>query len=383
MSIRKRKLSNGKYTYQAVVERGEDENGKRLRETKTFKTKREAEAFLNEKKSDINNGTYIEPSKITVSQALDEWFETEVKPRLAPATIKSYSNNIENHIRPALGNILLQKLTPTNVQIFYNSLDKEKNLSKRSIKYIQDNLHCCLKHFVNQQIIPRNVCDFVTIPKKESTKLKNDFYTLEEATALLKAVDNDRLMPVFYFGMLGMRRSELLAITWKDIDFSNSTISINKNLVVIDSKVHIGQCKTKSSIRNIPVPETVMIKLKEHKIRQLEEKMNCIGRYKDKDLVICKLNGEYIKPATLSSIFPKLLKKYGMREIRLHDLRHTYCSLALNYFNIPASTVAANCGHASTKLTLDTYSHVDPSVQKQSAEAFEKGLFSNINEKSS
>lgn len=116
MSIRTRRNKEGKITgYQAIVERGESSTGKRLRDTKTFKTKKEAEAYINQTKSHILNGTYIEPNKMTVSQALDEWLETQVKPTLAPATVKSYQYNIKNHIRPALGNIQLQKLTAMQI----------------------------------------------------------------------------------------------------------------------------------------------------------------------------------------------------------------------------------------------------------------------------
>ena len=108
-----------------------------------------------------------------------------------------------------------------------------------------------------------------------------------------------------------------------------------------------------------------------------------IGRYNNNNLVICKKNGEYYNPATISSVFSQKLKKYGLRNIRLHDLRHTYCSLALNYFNIPVNIVSANCGHASSKLTLDTYSHINSDVQKQSAEIFENQLFAMVNAKTS
>ena len=330
MSIRARKNKQGKIiSYQAVIEKGEDSTGKRLRETKTFKTKKEAEAYLNKIKTDIHNGTYIEPSKITVSQALDEWMETEVKPRLAFATVSSYKYNVENHIRPALGNIQLQKLTPVAVQNFLNALDKEKGLSERSIKYIYDNLHSCLKHFVFTQVLPKNVCDYVKVPKKKS-ECKSSFYTEDEVIKLLEAVKNDRLRPVVYLGLLSLRRSEICALQWSDIDFTNNTISVNKNLVVIKGEYKIGKCKSTSSQRTIQVPPTVMKLLAEYKIYQMKEKMYCVGSYNDNNLVVCKADGSYMNPATLSAKFPRMLEKYGLRKIRLHDLRHTAISLSLN-----------------------------------------------------
>ena len=103
MSIRTRRNKEGKITgYQAIVERGESSTGKRLRDTKTFKTKKEAEAYINQTKSHILNGTYIEPNKMTVSQALDEWLETQVKPTLAPATVKSYQEHSKSSVSALL-----------------------------------------------------------------------------------------------------------------------------------------------------------------------------------------------------------------------------------------------------------------------------------------
>ncbi len=382
MSIRKRTHKNAKPTYQAVIERGFDSSGKRIRETKTFATRKEAEAYYNSQISAVNNGTYIEPSKLTVSQAVDEWFATEVEPRLAPATIASYKVNIENHIKPALGAVQLQKLTPTAVQNFYNSLDKDKGLSQRSIKYIHDNLHRCLKHFVNSQVIPKNVCDLVTVPKKKSHKKKSDCLTKSEVEQLLNAIEGDRLMmPIVYLGLLGLRRSEMLALTWADVDFANNTIDIYKNVVVADKKMTIGSCKTQSSVRKITVPKSVMRKLAQFRQIQLKERMCMIGQYHNNDLVICRLNGDYYTPATISSKFPEMLKKYGIRKIRLHDLRHTYCTLGLNYFHIPATVIAQQAGHSSPKVTLGMYSHSNEELQRESSDIFEEMLFGKIDKK--
>lgn len=377
MSIRTRKNKQGKITgYQAVIEKGVSSTGKRLRETKTFKTKREAEIYINKTKTDIINGTYIEPSKLTFSQAIDEWFETEVKPRLAPATIKSYSNNIERHIRPALGSILLEKITPMNIQQFYNQLD-EQGYSERSIKYIHDNLHSCLKHFVFSQSIAKNPCDFVKVPKKKSVQ-KSSFYSESEVKQLLKAVENDRLRPVVYLGLMGLRRSEMCALKWSDIDFINNKVTINKNLVVINGQRYIGDCKSTSSQRVIIVSPSIIKLLSEYKRYQLKEKSYCVGSYIDKDLIICQPNGDYINPASLSSQFPKMLEKYGLRRIRLHDLRHTFCSLSINEYNIAPSIVSHMAGHSNTQVTLNTYSHTNEEMEKKTADAFEQHIFQDI-----
>lgn len=381
MSIRTRRNKEGKITgYQAIVERGESSTGKRLRDTKTFKTKKEAEAYINQTKSHILNGTYIEPNKMTVSQALDEWLETQVKPTLAPATVKSYQYNIKNHIRPALGNIQLQKLTAMQIQNFLNALDKEKNLSHRSMKYICDNLHSCLKYFTFKKMLSTNECDFVKVPKKKQKPISS-FYSIDEIKTLMQAVQNDRLRPVVYLGLMSLRRSEMCALTWSDIDFQNNVISVNKNLVYINGEYIIGDCKTESSKRQIQVPPTIINLLGEYRRYQIKERMYCKEEYIDRDLIVCKYNGDYLNPATLSAKFSQLLKKHNLRHIRLHDLSHSYCSILLNDLNIPVTIVSKSAGHANTQVTLNTYSHVDSKMQKKSADALEENVFSDINKK--
>ncbi|MBR1862637.1 MAG: site-specific integrase [Ruminococcus sp.] len=221
----------------------------------------------------------------------------------------------------------------------------------------------------------------MTVPKKNSDKQKNDFYSPEEVKKLLEAVEDDRMKPVVYLGLVGLRRSEMLALTWNDVDFANCTINVDKNLVVINGKMSIGRCKTRSSVRKITVPKSVMNKLAECRQSQQLEKMAQIGKYQDNGLVVCKLNGSYIIPASLSSMFPTMLKKYGLRKIRIHDLRHTYCTLGINYYNIPATVIAKQAGHSSPRVTMDSYSHANEELQRESSDIFEDRLFGDINQK--
>lgn len=109
--------------------------------------------------------------------------------------------------------------------------------------------------------------------------------------------------------------------------------------------------------------------------------MYCKEEYIDRDLIVCKYNGDYLNPATLSAKFSQLLKKHNLRHIRLHDLRHSYCSILLNDLNIPVTIVSKSAGHANTQVTLNTYSHVDSKMQKKSADALEENVFSDINKK--
>lgn len=375
MSIRKRKLSNGKCSYQAVLERGVDSTGKRIRDTKTFNTKKEAELYLSKQKSALNDGTYIEPSKMTVAQALDDWMENQIKPNRAPSTYSSYKVNVENHIKPQIGHIELQKLSPSDVQALYKTLINNKDLSERSIRYIRDNLHSCLKRFVNAQVIPRNVCEFTEIPKARPSTGGGAFYTPNEVNKLINAVRNDRFASVVYLGLVGLRRSEIAALTWNDINFNKKVIYVNKNYVVTGGEKHIGSCKTKSSVRTVAVPATIMNYLKEYKENQKNERAYYSEEYKKNNLVICKLNGDYINPASLSSKFPDILKKYDLRKIRLHDLRHTYCSISINYCNTPVATVARQVGHSSSQITNRYYSHSNDELQEASAAKFEEALF--------
>lgn len=374
MSIRTRKHKDGKVTYQVVLERGFDSSGKRLRDYHSFPTKKEAQRFLTEKQHEMNTNTYIEPSKLTVEQALDEWFATSVEPKLKPNTQRGYQVNIA-HINKHLGHLTLQKLTPVQIQNFYNELESD-GFSPRSIQYIHTNLKTALKYFCKMQVIPKNPAEFATVPRQR--KPKNDFYTEEEAKELLEKVkDSDIYLEILLAVGMGLRRGEVLALTWKDVDFRTSTLSVNKNLTRINGVNQVSSTKTASGERTLKIPSFVLNALFERRQKQWNDRKALCGAYKENNLVCCTSDGEYRNCSTFTVKFSNLLKKVGMRHIRFHDLRHTNATLMMQY-NVPIKVMSENLGHANTGVTMDTYSHVTMEMKTITADKFDEELFAKI-----
>lgn len=373
-NIRTRKLKNGKVTYQLIIEKGVDSNGKRLRDYYSYPTKKEAQKALAEKVNELNSNTYIEPSKITVSQALDEWFAVAVKPVLKPNTQRGYLVNI-GHIKKGIGHINLQKLTAVQIQNFYSELEN-KGFSPRSIQYIHTNLKSALKYFCKMQVIPKNAADFASVPKQK--KAKNDYYTEKEALELIeKSKDSDIYLEILLAVGMGLRRGEVLALTWDNVSFQTSCLTVSKSLSRIEGKDIVSSTKTASGERTLKIPAFVFKALFERRQKQWNDRKTLCGAYKENNLVCCPSDGSYYVCGSFTTKFSKHLKRIGMRHIRFHDLRHTNATLMMQY-NVPIKVMSENLGHANTGVTMDTYSHVTLEMKSETAEKFDDELFSKI-----
>ena len=373
-SIRPRKQKNGKVTYQVIIERGTDGNGKRLRDFYSYKTKKEAQQALAEKLSQLSHNTYTEPSKLTVAEALDQWYTTSVEPNHKENTKRGYKVNID-HIKTGLGSVVLQRLTAMQIQSFYNGLEA-KGFSPRSIQYIHTNLKSCLKYYNKMQVLSNNQADFATVPKQ--VKAQNDCYTEKEVTELLsKAKETDIYLEILLGVGMGLRRGEVLSLTWKDVDFAKGTLSVNKSVSTIKGKTVVSTTKTASGERKLKIPSFVLEALRERKQKQWADRKALGGAYTENDLVCCKSSGEYYNCGSFTKKFSNLLKKLELRHIRFHDLRHTNATLMMSY-GVPIKVISENLGHASTGVTLDTYSHVTSEMKEEVAEKFDGELFAKI-----
>lgn len=373
--IRKRETKSG-VTSQIILEKGVDSKGNRIREYITVKgSKKEAQRILTEKIAEFNKGVFIELSKITVAEHLEHWVKTYVKPNLSPATTKGYEVNINNHIIPYIGKVPLQKLNPLQVQRMFEQLQAKK-LAPRTIKYIHSTLREALQHAFKMELIPRNPSDYVTLPK--NVKFRSNAYNEDESIQMLEAA-KDTIMeaPLHLAVGLGLRRGELLALRWEDINFDTNNISIVQNLVYVDGQYFFRQPKSESGRRTIEMPSSLSAILKKHRKKQLEYKLLYGTEYKDADLVCCKPEGSPYNPGSYSHKFNSFLKSKGLRHIRLHDLRHTNASLMLQY-NVPAKVASQRLGHSSIGITLDLYSHVMGDLQTQAAQKLDEGLYKKI-----
>lgn len=294
----------------------------------TYGTKKDAKKFLTEKLRELDTGTLISKKDMRFGEYLDYWLTERCQNTLSVTTLENYKLNIEKHIKPILGNINLQKLMPLHLQDFYTLKlnDTNHKLSKKTVLYLHRIIHSALKQAVKWQLIIRNVADSVEPPKPD--KYSSNVYNEIQIKQLINiSKKTDIYIPVILAIYTGMRRGEILGLTWDNVDLINGNISVTKSLNDTNNGLQFLPPKTQKSIRNISIPENVIKILKKHQIKQKENYLKYGSLYVKNNAVCTYSNGKLFNPKRFSHKFQELLKKNNMPSIRFHDLRHTHASL--------------------------------------------------------
>ena len=356
-----------------VLTVGKKENGKPKQiKRRGFKTKQEAIKAMNELEHSINQGTYVEPSKILYKEYLERWLEDR-QTRVKKQTLGTYTWLVNKHIIPALGNVELSKLNALMIQQLLTKLTKDKCLSDENIQKVYTLINASLKQAERWSLIAKNPTSLVDRPK--ATKKQVKVWDVPEVTTFLEHAKGSRYYIAFLLAVTtGMRQGEILALQWKDIDFENGFLRVTQ-ILSHDGKEILPYTKTKSGTRTIDLPDETIAELKKHKVRIAKEKLAAgPDIYTDLDLVVCSENGTPTNAGNIRRAFNSAIEKANVPKIRFHDLRHTHATLLLKQGANP-KIVAERLGHADTRITLDTYSHLLPSMQKETAKQFGKMLF--------
>jgi len=342
------------------------------RKRKTFygKTRKEVQEKLRVALNEQKQGILSTGPHQTMKQFLEQCLEEVHKPAIRIGTYKGYRMYLDNHIIPALGHMQLQKLTPQRVQAFYSHMQQE-GLSAKSVSNIHGLLHKALDQAVRWGLVPRNVCDAVSLPKQARHEIQP--LNEEQARRLLVSARGHSLEGMITLAVTtGMRSGELLALKWRDINLDNRSLHIQRSMGYIPGKGYLEfETKTPKSRRKIVLPPFVCEALKQHRTRQLEARLIAGERWQDRDLVFCNMYGGYFDPAHLRQRFDKLLKEAGLPDVRFHDLRHSTATILLS-IGVPAKVVQEILGHGQISMTLDTYSHVLPDMQQQAMDKMNK-----------
>lgn len=368
----------------AIVDIGQDENGNRKQKWLSgFKTKKEAETALASYLHQLETNTFILPEKITVGEYLRFWLENPGKKR-SQTTIDGYTRNIEKHVIPAIGNIPLQRLTPAQVENFYNTaqrLDGKGKLSGTTLLQIHRILLKALGDALRKHNkIGRNIMESVDPPQKEKKSIAS-FYTKDQVITLLKAAEGTLLeLPIAISVLLGLRKGEVLGLKWEHIKFEKGTIEIFETRIKSSKGVIIKDTKTEDSTRQLKVPGTLLSILKTHKAKQAENKLAWGEAYKGQGYVCCRENGELIHPDTLSHNFADFLDANKLPHIRFHDLRHTNASLMLSE-KISSKVASKRLGHSSIAITMDLYSHVATDLDEEAAAKIDEAVSGGLKPK--
>ena len=360
-------------TYWFVISAGKDENGKRRQiKRRGFLSEKEALREMRKVMQQVDDNAYIKSSKIKYVDFLEgEWLESKAL-KLRETTLKTYKSNIRIHIKPYFQNQEMPKITTQMIERFYGHLSRVSGLSERSIQDIHKIVKSSFKTAMKRRYIsysPAAEAEAPKVPHKEMA-----VWNREEASAFLKASERHDLYIAFLLALTtGMRQSEILGLRWRDVDFQKEVLHVRQTLSH-DGKKLQQETKTKSSTRTISLMNQTLVDLQKQR-KKVEKLRRTAGEgYKEHDLVVCTKFGTPIIPRNLLRSFYDLMKKAGVPKIRFHDLRHTVASLMLSN-NVNPKVVKEIFGHSDIRVTLDTYSHVLPSVHKETAKQYGDMLF--------
>jgi len=343
------------------------EGGKR----KTYygKTRKEVQEQLKTVLHQQQQGMLITGPQQKVGEFLTHWLENVHKYTVRPRTYERYEAMIRLHLGPGIGHYQLQKLSPQHLHAFY-SKKLDEGLSPTTVTGLHKMLHLALDRAVQWNLVPRNVCDAVTPPRAK----RYEFQPLspEQVQQFLTAADGHHLEALFVLALAtGMRRGELLALKWQDINFAAGTLQVRRILTHMPAKLNgkggyvEAEPKTEKSRRSIAIAPFALEKLKQHRVRQVEERLKAGPAWTEKDIVFCSTVGGHLHTSRiLFKQFKALLAKAELPDIRLHDLRHSTATMLLGA-DVHPKVVQEILGHSQISMTMDIYSHVLPTMQQQ------------------
>ncbi|MBA2391174.1 MAG: site-specific integrase [Ktedonobacteraceae bacterium] len=329
-------------------------------------TRKEAYDALHEALQAQKQGMLASGPKQKLKDYLEQWFEEVHRLDIRDTTYIHHYRILHKHIIPPLGHVQLQRLTPQQVQRLYTNKLQE-GLAPSTIRNIHKVLRNALENAVRWNLIVRNPCSQVTLPplKKRDTPI----LTVDQAQHLLSIARGSRIECLISLMLAtGIRHGEMAALQWQDIDFTKRCLYIRRSVSRrggIEGKVKggyiLGEPKTKSSKREIMLPNFVVNALKAHRIRQNEERLKAGGSWQDQDLVFCNRHGGFLYPDHLLERFHKILEEAGLPPMRLHDLRHNIATLLSVKMKNPSKLVQDLLGHENEEITKQVYTHSDPS----------------------
>ena len=363
-NIRKRKDGRWEGRYTAGYD---SKTGKRLIKNVLGKTQAEVKEKLKAALEEVKDIDVTRAEDYTVATWLRTWYELYAKPNVRTATANRYELIIEHYTIPRVGSVKLKKLTTRHLQKLYKELleggrihigkNQDKGLSTPTVHSVHLMLHCALERAVKERLISRNPCEDCVVPKPRKLDMK--ILPPEHVHAYLEAAKARGLLPIFYLELAsGLRKGELVALRWEDVDIQNRTISVSKQYVRNpDGSLELTRPKTENSVRLVSIPQTAVDLLsQEH------------NKHPDSPYLFpSPLTGEMYHPDSVVNLHKKILEDAGLEHLRFHDLRHTFATMALQN-GVDVKTVSSMLGHYDAGFTLRTYTHATRQKQDEAAQ---------------
>lgn len=355
--------------WQAAITVGRNKNGTQKRKYFYGKTRAEVSKKITAAIKDLQEGTFIDSSgETTVKQWLTHWLWTYKKNDLKQTTFEQYEVLLRKYLYPDLGKVKLTELTTDKLQTLYNCM-KDRGLSAKTIRTLNVIIHAGLKQAIWNGIINKNITEQISLPKDEYKEMR--VLSEDEQRKLIGAIKDDRMgIAILFCLFTGVRRGELLALRWNDINMDKRLIFVRRTVnrvkdygnSVSKTKLVVSDTKTAKSRRIIPVVDALFEHLQKHKAAQDKEKILAGELYEDNDLVFATEIGKLIDPGNFNRTFARMIKKAGIAHANLHSLRHTFATRSLEA-GMNIKILQELMGHSSMSVTADVYSHVMTEVK--------------------
>lgn len=337
------------------------------------KTQTEVRQKLRAAQLAVERGTFVETSTESVAAYLERWLSVK-RLEVKDGTYSYYRRYLHLYVLPPVGKKPLQKVTETDIQTLYVSLLHERHLSPNTVRLVHTILHEAFEAAVERRMIPRNPAQDVTLPRESWPEMK--YLSAEQAHHLLTVANADgedrQLSRVILLALItGMRRGELMALRWNDIDFEKKTLTIHRSVAYINTDgtgyaYKEAEPKTRAARRTISLPDFAIDALREQQ-RDLEQRRKEAAGWNDRNLVFPNHRGAYLWPTRLVAQFKHLLVKAELPPMRFHDLRHSAATILLS-MGVNPKVIQERLGHAHISITLGQYGHVSESMQREASD---------------
>jgi integrase len=355
-------------TWAIVLDVRDPQTGKRKRRWHSFAgTKREAQVECARLLTELKAGTAVEPSRMTVAAFLERWIE-HMQGQVSPRSHERYAELCRKNLAPLLGGMVLTNLQPAHISAAYAKAlasghrQGRGGLSPRTVTHMHRILRQALQQAVRWQLLARNPAAAVRPPKVERQQMR--VLDTDDTVELIETARGSTLfMPILLSVRCGLRRGEVAALRWRNVDLERGQISVVASAEQTDQGVREKEPKNGKG-RTIVLSATEIEELRSHRVRQAQGLLALGVRLTDDHHVVAREDGQRLQPRSLTHAFVKFIRRHGLRQVRLHDLRHSHATHMLAS-GVHPKIAQERLGHSSVGITLDLYSHVLPGMQAE------------------